>query len=99
MDRLSKVSKMKIKDIKSINFKLSKTVKYGIILIVGVLLSPGLLLNIPPVDVIEQKKTEDGEIENINTEKWFMTGKTSLSSSIFHLLLFLLIIFIIDYLF
>tara|TARA_B100001287_G_C22680556_1_gene530107 strand:+ start:1373 stop:1678 length:306 start_codon:yes stop_codon:yes gene_type:complete len=101
MDRLSKISKMSNNKItnKLKGFKLSKPVKYGIILLIGIALSPGLILNIPPVDVTEQNKKEDGSTETITKGKWFFSGKTSLSSSIVHLLLFLLIIFIIDYLF
>ena len=101
MDRVSKISKVSENKINSklVNFKLSKPVKYGIILLIGILLSPGLLLNIPPVDVTEQNKKEDGTMESITTNKWLLSGKTSLSSVIVHLLLFLLIIFIIDYLF
>lgn len=101
MDKISKISKVSKHKINSklVNFRLSKPVKYGIILLIGILLSPGLLLNIPPVDVTEQNKKEDGSTETITTNKWLLSGRTSLSSVIVHLLLFLLIIFIIDYLF
>lgn len=101
MDKISKISKVSKNKINSkvVNFRLSKPVKYGIILLIGILLSPGLLLNIPPVDVTEQNKKEDGSTETITTNKWFLSGKTSLSSTIIHLLLFLLIIFIVDYFF
>ena len=101
MDRISKISKVSKNKIttKLVNFRLSKPAKYGIILLVGILLSPGLVLNIPPVDVTEENKKEDGTMESSTTYKWLLSGKTSLSSVIVHLLLFLLIIFIIDYFF
>ena len=101
MDRISKISKVSKNKIttKLVNFRLSKPTKYGIILLVGILLSPGLVLNIPPVDVTEENKKEDGTMESSTTYKWLLSGKTSLSSVIVHLLLFLLIIFIIDYFF
>ena len=97
MDRVSKISKVSKNKINSklVNLKLSKPVKYGIILLIGILLSPGLLINIPPVDVTEQNKKEDGTMESVTTHKWILSGKTSLSSVIVHLLLFLAIIFII----
>tara|TARA_Y100000996_G_C22325075_1_gene562046 strand:+ start:213 stop:491 length:279 start_codon:yes stop_codon:yes gene_type:complete len=92
MDRLSKTSlKNKI--------ELSKKFKYGLIFFIGIILVPGLLLNIPPVTVETQEFSKEGVVKTITEEKWFMSGRSSLASGIVHLLLFMFLIFMIDYFF
>ena len=79
MDRLSKTSlKNKI--------ELSKKFKYGLIFFIGIILVPGLLLNIPPVTVETQEFSKEGVVKTITEEKWFMSGRSSLASGIVHLL-------------
>ena len=92
MERASKIS---IKN----KIELSKSVKYGIIFMIGVFLVPGLVLNIPPVTVESEILDKDGNPTTKIEEVWLMSGRSSLLSGIVHLLLFMAIIFVIDYLF
>tara|TARA_Y100000389_G_C17032065_1_gene303948 strand:+ start:163 stop:450 length:288 start_codon:yes stop_codon:yes gene_type:complete len=95
MKRYSNISQNKMKN----KYQLSKPVKYGIIFVIGIMLTPGVILNIPPVDVEEQIKNDDGSMKTVSSDGWFFTGRSSILSSIVHLVLFLFIIFVIDYFF
>ena len=95
MKRYSNISQNKMKN----KYQLSKPVKYGIIFVIGIMLTPGVILNIPPVTVEEQIKNDDGSMKTVSSDGWFFTGRSSILSSIVHLVLFLFIIFVIDYFF
>ena len=92
MERTSKIS---VKN----KLELSKPVKYGLIFVIGIFLVPGLVLNIPPVTVESNITDKDGNPTTKTEEIWFMSGRSSLLSGIVHLLLFMAIIFAIDYFF
>ena len=95
MNRYSKISQSILEN----KYQLSKPIKYGIIFVIGVMITPGVILNIPPVDVDREIVSDDGTKKTVSSDGWFFTGRSSILSSIVHLVLFLLIIFLIDYLF
>lgn len=83
-----------------------KIIKFGIIFIIAVLISPGLILNIPPLNLFTRinhdsedssnDSSDDSSEEYSIIKNTFMTGKTSFSSAIFHAALLMFIIFLLD---
>ena len=79
-----------------------KIIKFGIIFIIAVLISPGLILNIPPLNLFTrinhdlEDSSDDSSEEYSIIKNTFMTGKTSFSSAIFHAALLMFIIFLLD---
>jgi hypothetical protein len=83
---------------------LSKLQKFGLVLLITILLSPGLVLNIPPIDffsnLLNQTVGTDSDDEEYSVlDNMFMTHKTSWPSAIFHACLLMGIIFMIDSIF
>ena len=79
-----------------------KIIKFGIIFIIAVLISPGLILNIPPLNLFTRINHDSEDSSDDSSEEYsiikntFMTGKTSFSSAIFHAALLMFIIFLLD---
>lgn len=75
---------------------ISKTWKYLLAFyVLSVLLSPGLLLNIPPIErpISNGDKMEDKEgKENENETIWWLSGENTLLSSMVHSLLFTILL-------
>ena len=83
------------------SFFTPKVKKFIGIFIIAVLLTPGILLNLPPINFIT-RVNHDSDDSDDNSEEYsyikniWMTGKTSILSAIFHSALLMIIIFTID---
>lgn len=78
-----------------------KIKKFIFVFLITIFISPGLFLNLPPINFFTRINHDDnsgeGESEEYSYIKNFwMTGKTSILSAIFHAALLMLIIFALD---
>jgi hypothetical protein len=87
-------------DTKNESFFTPKVIKFIIIFILAIVISPGLFLNLPPINFFSRVNhdSEGNESEEYSYIKniW-MTSKTSLLSAIVHAALLMFIIFSLDH--
>ena len=94
-------------DKESESFFTPKVIKFLAVFFIAIVISPGLFLNLPPLnlfsgvnhdseEISEESSEESSEEYSIIKNTW-MTGKTSFLSAIFHAALLMFIIFVLDH--